>query len=251
MSLALQNQIILGDCLEKMKDIPDNSIDLIITSPPYNLGNGHHTGNHRHKEYDDDIPESEYQKWQLNVLNECFRILKSNGSMMYNHKNRIKNGVQITPYEWILKSNFIVKQEIIWFTRSQNFDKIRFYPMTERIYWLAKTPETKLFNAINHHDLFTKEEWKTVGSKGVFKRAFPEKLSDDLIQCFPDSKIILDPFAGSGTVAISCLKADKNYVCIENDKEHFEIMKNRITEHKSKLLLQENETQSFSSGEMK
>lgn len=137
-----------------MKSIPDGSVDLIITSPPYNLGNTHHTGTKRHKAYDDNLPEKEYQEWQIQVLNECWRVLKDTGSMIYNHKNRIKNGVQITPYEWLLKTKFIIKQELVWFNGSQNFDKIRFYPMTERIYWLAKSPKTKLFNAINHHDLF-------------------------------------------------------------------------------------------------
>ena len=150
--------------------------------------------------------------------------------MFYNHKNRIKNGMQITPYEWILRSRFLVKQELVWLNGSPNFDKIRFYPHTERIYWLSKTKDTKLINTINHNDVFTKEDWKPEGTKGIFKRAFPVKMADDLISCFPESKIILDPFAGSGTVAISALKANKTFICIEKDPEHYEIMKRRIVE---------------------
>ena len=124
-----------GDCLELMKELPDGSVDLVVTSPPYNLGNNHHTGNKHHNPYLDDMPENQYQEWQINILNECYRVLKQDGSIMYNHKNRIKEGEQITPYKWILKTKFIVKQEIIWENQSQNFDKIRFYPFTERIYW--------------------------------------------------------------------------------------------------------------------
>jgi len=100
-----------GDCLSILKDFPSSSVDLIITSPPYNLGKRHHTGGKYHIPYFDNMPEAEYQKWQIEVLNECYRILKPTGSMMYNHKNRIKNGVQITPYEWLLKTKFIIKQE--------------------------------------------------------------------------------------------------------------------------------------------
>ena len=74
--------------------------------------------------------------------------------------NKIYNMDCITPYEWILKSKFLVKQEVVWQNGSQNFDKIRLYPMTERVYWLAKSPKTKMFNAINHHDLFTRSEWQ-------------------------------------------------------------------------------------------
>jgi site-specific DNA-methyltransferase (adenine-specific) len=158
-------QLFNDDCLKILPTIPDNSIDLIITSPPYNLGNKHHTGNKYHQSYNDNLPEIIYQEQQLNLLNQCYRILKSDGSIMYNHKNRIKDGVQITPYEWILKSKFIVKQEIVWINRSQNFDKIRFYPFTERVYWLAKDYKTKLNNIINKQDVFDWKEWKPVGTK--------------------------------------------------------------------------------------
>ena len=133
------NKIYNEDCLDGLKKLNDNSIDLIITSPPYNLGKQHHTGNKRFKsynEYNDNMPEELYQQWQIEILNECYRVLKDDGSMWYNHKNRIKNGVQISPYEWLLKTQFshLIKQEIVWFNGSQNFDKIRFYPMTEKEY---------------------------------------------------------------------------------------------------------------------
>lgn len=221
------NKVIHGDCLEVMKSIPDKSIDLIITSPPYNLGKGHHTGNKRHQAYDDNLPEAEYQKWQIEVLSECYRILKDDGSIIYNHKNRIKKWIQITPYEWLLKTSFIIKQELVWFNRSQNFDKIRFYPMTERIYWLAKKPDTQLFNAINHHDLFG-NEWKAVGTKWKHTRAFPEKLVEDMLACFPDAKIILDPFAGSGTTWVACKNTGRNYILIEKEQEYIDIINARL-----------------------
>lgn len=155
------NQIYKGDCIEVMKTLPAECIDLIITSPPYNLGNKHHTGDKRHQAYADSMPEIKYQEWQIEVLRECFRILKFEGSLFYNHKNRIRKGIQISPYEWLFKTPFIIKQELVWFNRSQNFDKIRFYPMTERVYWLAKDAKTKLFNAINHHDVFDAKRLET------------------------------------------------------------------------------------------
>ena len=228
------NNIYLGDCLDVMGKMPSESVDLILTSPPYNLGTKHHTGNNvfkAYKSYNDNLPESDYQAWQLEVLSQCFRILKPSGSMLYNHKNRIRGGVQLTPYEWLLKSEFVIKQEIVWFNRSQNFDKIRFYPMTERVYWLAKSPKTKLFNAINHHDVFNRSEWKPNGTKGKFKRAFPLKMAEDLLLCFPDSKIVLDPFIGSGTTAVACINTGRNYIGIELDKHYFEMTKERIENH--------------------
>ena len=70
------NKIHNLDCLEGLKKIEDNFIDLIITSPPFNLGNTHHTGFKKHKSYEDNMPEKDYQNWQIKVLDECFRVLK-------------------------------------------------------------------------------------------------------------------------------------------------------------------------------
>ena len=220
----------LGDCLEVIKHIPSESVDLVLTSPPYNLGNTHHTGNKRHKAYEDNLPEKDYQEWQVKVLQECYRVLKKTGSLIYNHKNRIKQGVQISPYEWLFKTNFVIKQEVVCFNGSQNFDKIRFYPMTERVYWLAKSPKTKLFNAINHHDLFGKEDWKAVGTKGQHTRAFPERLVSDFLLCFPEAEVVLDPFMGSGTTGVSCKGLNRSFIGIEKNPEYFEIAKKRIND---------------------
>jgi len=221
------------DCLEGLKGLEDNSVDLIITSPPYNLGKKHHTGNNRfesYNEYDDNMPEDIYQKWQLEVLNECFRVLKQQGSMWYNHKNRISKGVQISPYEWLILSKFIVKQEVVWFNRSQNFDKIRFYPMTERVYWLVKDSKTKMFNIINHHDVFDTKDWKPKGTKGEFKRAYPEKMVEDIISCFKESDLILDPFSGSGTTCLVAKRMGKKYIGFELNLDYCKLSEKKINE---------------------
>ena len=234
-----QLQLYQGDCLEVMKTLPDESVDLIITSPPYNLGKTHHTGNNTFKsysEYNDDMPEALYQQWQIEVLRECFRILKPTGSLFYNHKNRIKNGVQITPYEWLLKTDFVIKQEIVWQNGSQNFDKIRFYPMTERVYWLTKSAKTKMYNAINHHDFFTRAEWQPVGTKGEHKRAYPVKMCEDIIACFDDAETILDPYMGSGTTGVAALKAGRKFIGIELDNTYFQLAQKRLTESRTNWL---------------
>jgi modification methylase len=211
-----------------MKSIPDGSVDLIITSPPYNLGAKHHTGNNYHAPYNDNMPEIDYQLWQIKVLNECFRILSEDGSIFYNHKNRIRNGQQITPYEWLLKTSFVIKQELVWFNGSQNFDKIRFYPMTERIYWMAKSNKTKLFNVINHHDFFNKNEWKPQGVDKKHSRSYPVELCTDIIKCFENSKTIFDPFMGSGTTGLASKFMGKDFIGIELNDKYFEIAKARI-----------------------
>ena len=224
------NTIHTIDCLKGLKKLNDSSIDLVIPSPPYNLGNDHHTGTKKHKAYDDNLREEDYQKWQTEVLEECFRVIKKDGSLIYQHKNRIKNGIQISPYQWIFNTKFYVKQELVWINRSQNFDKIRFYPFTERVYWLTKSPKTKLINTINKYDVFDWNEWKPVGTRGSHTRAFPEQFVADMLAVFPDAKTVLDPFMGSGTVAKVCQKMNRNYIGFESDKEFSKLARKRLKE---------------------
>jgi site-specific DNA-methyltransferase (adenine-specific) len=224
------NKIYNEDCLVTMGKMSNNFIDLTITSPPYNLGVKHHTGNKVFNAYDDyidDMPENEYQENQIKVLNELFRVTKHGGSLMYNHKNRIRNGVQITPYEWIFKTNWKIKQEIVWFNRSQNFDKCRFYPMTERIYWLSKGVDTDFKNEINQHDLINDT---SEGTEKDHKRSFPIKLAQRFIMCFPNSEIIFDPYMGSGTTAIASIKEKKKYIGSEISSNYCKIANKRISQ---------------------
>ena len=224
----LLNTIHNEDCLQLLKRIADNTIDLTITSPPYNLGEKHHTGSNvfnAYDEYKDDLPEAEYQSKQIEVLNEIYRATKQGGSILYNHKNRIKNGKQITPYEWLLKTEWTLKQEVVWFNGSQNFDKCRFYPMTERIYWLSKGTNTNFTNAINQHDLIKDT---AEGTDKEHKRAFPVKLARRFIICFPDAELIFDPYMGSGTTAIAALNEKRNYIGSELSKAYYELANKRI-----------------------
>lgn len=223
-----------GDCLELMKGLADESIDLVITSPPYNLGNTHHTQNKRHNPYNDNLPEDDYQKWQINILNECYRILKKDGSIIYNHKNRIKNGIQSTPYEWILKTKFIVKQELVWINGSPNFEKIRFYPFTERLYWLAKNKETQLYNVASKTDVF---DWMAIGTEGEHTRAFPTQLVIDMIRVFPNAKSVFDPFMGSGTTGVACQRLGKDFIGFEINEDYFKLAEKRIGEAKKQVIL--------------
>jgi site-specific DNA-methyltransferase (adenine-specific) len=215
-----------GDCRDVLPTL--DKVDLVLTSPPYNLGSGHHTGNIRHNAYSDDMPEVEYQRWQTEVLGLLWDSTHDSGSLLYNHKNRIKNGVQITPYEWLLKTDWLVKQELVWRNGSQNFDKIRFYPMTERIYWLAKRSDTTLQNVINQHDIF---EWNSVGTTGQpHTRAFPIRLVTNLTACFPDAKTILDPFMGSGTTLRAAKDLNRKAIGIELEEKYCEIAAKRMSQ---------------------
>lgn len=229
---------------EGFGNVDDNSIDLIITSPPYNLGGKFHTGNTRYNQayntYSDNLPEEEYQKQQVEFLNQCYEKLQDGGSMFYNHKPRIKNGICLHPLEWILKSKFILKQEIVWKNRSQNFDKIRFYPFSERIYWLVKNPKTKLFNSVGYSDVW--EDIKNSKRHEVHKATFPVDLPQTIIKCFDEARIVLDPYMGIGTTAKACIKEniesnkDIKYIGFEIDSDYVEIANNEIEDFRMCLM---------------
>ena len=224
---ASEQKVICGDSLEIMRGFADKQFDLVLTSPPFNLGNRHHTGAKYHEAYEDEMDEDDYQKWQIDALNELWRVVADNGSVLYQHKNRIRDGLQISPYEWLFKTNWKVKQELVWFNGSQNFDKVRFYPMTERIYWLAKTGDIELENKINHHDLFN---WKPTGTNTDHTRAFPLELAKDMIGCFPNAQTILDPFMGSGTTLVASKYLNRNATGIEISEKYCEIARSRLSQ---------------------
>ena len=222
------DRVYCGDSQVLIKNLADDSIDIIITSPPYNLGNDHHTGNKRHNPYDDNLPENEYQASQIAMLNEMHRVLKPNGSLFYNHKVRIKKGQAIHPMCWINNTPFVLQQEIVWVNRSQNFDKRRFYPWTERVYWLTKQPNIKLQNIINKPDYFTWDDWKPVGTKESHTRAFPEKMVEDILSCFPESEIVFDPYVGGGTTCCVAKKMKKRFIGFDINPDYCELSTEKI-----------------------
>jgi DNA modification methylase len=116
----------------------------------------------------------------------------------------------------------------VWINRSQNFDKIRFYPWTERLYWLTKSPDTILNNTINKPDVFDWNDWKPVGTSGKFKRAFPIKMIKDILKVFPNAHIVLDPYMGSGSTAVGCKQLGRNFLGFEIEEEYVKLANRRI-----------------------
>lgn len=236
------NKIYNCDVLEGLKQLEDNSIDLIITSPPYNKAglNGIQKGKKWNGtiDYNNDVsvdmlPEDEYQKWQIDILTECYRVLKNDGSMFYNHKNRIVKGKGevSNPYSWIIKSPFRVRQELIWDRGSTNdVNRRRYLPCTEKIYWLTKSDKPKFDRKIDTP--FKKEVWSFPFEKNTKHPApFPIELPNNIIHCCKtddERLVVLDPFMGSGTVALSAINYDCDYIGFELFEEYIELAQKRI-----------------------
>lgn len=216
------------DCLDTMARMEDDFLDLVITSPPYNIG-GMHTNGKQHGTYaNNDMPEDAYQDWQIKILNELFRVTKEGGSLFYNHKVRIKNGMAIHPLEWVLKSDWILKQEITWdMGGSANCDKIRFFPFSERIYWLVKNPKTKVQNDLRLSDIWRVVPTHKRGEIGHIA-VMPDRIVENILSSI-DADLVYDPFMGSGTTARVCVKMGRKFIGSEVSSDYCQVIEERLS----------------------
>src|ERR1035437_6136806 len=135
------NTILSGNVFDVLPTLPPDFVDLSITSPPYNKGTnkGWLTDKVIYNAIGDDIPEDVYQKQQVTLLDEIFRITKPTGHFFYNHKVRYVEGLMIHPMDWIRKSKWTIREELIWKRAiASNIRGWRFWQVEERIYWLQK-----------------------------------------------------------------------------------------------------------------
>lgn len=234
------NKIYNEDCLETMRRMPDNFVDCVITSPPYNKngfrgkkdsskGKGRwNNANITYSNFSDDMNEKDYQDWQVNIINESIRILKPNGSIFYNHKIRRSNNRASHPYEWIIKSKAIFYQQIIW-DRSMSIDHNINYlaPTTEIIFWLTKD-KPKVIKDSNF--LYDKEIWKINPLPDKNHPApFPVKLAKIICNLVTEKNdIVYDPFMGSGTTARASYELGRNYIGSEISKKYCDLAEDRL-----------------------
>jgi modification methylase len=234
------NKIICGDSLTVMRQMPDKCLDLVVTSPPYNLknstGNGMKDGRggkwagaalvNGYSHYDDNMPHKEYAEWQHNCLKEMFRLLKDDGAIFYNHKWRVQDGL-IQDRKDIIR-DLPVRQIIIWRRKGGiNFNPGYFLPTYEVIYLIPK-PDFKLIPKANAYG----DVWEfTQEMNNEHPAPFPVALIDRIIGA-TNARIILDPFMGSGTTAIVAMGLKRNYIGIELSPVYCEMAEKRITKNK-------------------
>ena len=248
------NKIYNEDCLETMARMPENFIDIIITSPPYNKAGYEGKIRKRHKndtwtarniDYDnnshnDFIKESDYQKNQIKVLNEMKRVLKCDGSVFYNHKVRVANHKASHPIEWIIQSDLNFRQQIVWNRKSSPaVSPIRFLPTTELIFWLTKTNVQP--NFLRNKNLnFVGEVWDiTPKPNNLHPAPFPDILPANILKCINEKKdiIVYDPYSGIGTTCIVAHDFGFNFVGSEISKNYIDIFKERFKQNKKQTTL--------------
>jgi len=239
------NKIIKGDALKILKKIDDNFIDVGITSPPYNKGEKHKGWLVENVKYDktrDNIPEDIYQQEQIKVLDEIYRITKSGGSFFYNHKLRWLKGVMIHPMEWLLKTKWVIKQEIIWDRMiAANIRGWRFWQIDERIYWLYKpVGDKKIGRELESKHALLTSIWRFPperknGHPAPFPLFLPARIIYSIIN--GNKGIILDPYIGSGTTAIAAKLLGCNYLGIDISAKYVKDARERILNYESERIV--------------
>jgi modification methylase len=205
--------------------LPDEYIDLIVTSPPYNIGPKSSNGRvlwHgiTYSTHNDKEPEGKYQAKQIAVLNELWRITRPGGSLFYNHKIRNRNGVGIHPLSWISQTNWIFRQQIIWDRGStHNHEMTYFWPIDELVFWLTKGTD----------GIYLSAEGAKMGTVWRFNfqtntdhpAPFPPELAARCIRAASQpGDIILDPFGGSMTTCFVAKQLKRLSIGVDISKDY-------------------------------
>ena len=232
---------------EQMEELPDNSVHLMVTSPPYNVG----------KDYDKNLTLDEYREFLKRVWSEVKRVLVPGGRVCINLANLGRK-----PYiplhafivEDMLDLGFLMRGEIIWNKASSGS------PSTAWGSWLsAKNPTLRDIHEyilVFSKGMFTRRnlDRKSTISKGEFLEftksiwtfsaepatkvghpaPFPVELPYRLIQLYTfEGEVVLDPFVGSGQTAIAVIKTKRHYVGYDINPEYVKLAERRVKEFSS------------------
>jgi len=241
-----------ADCRDVLPQL--ESVDLVFTSPPYNLGTttgggfpgkalGHYptaAGLSRrgamgkwsggaladgYDSYGDDMPMEEYIRWQREILTACWAVLGPNGAIFYNHKPRVLAGRLLTPLEY--SPGLPLRQIVIWARAGGvNFSPVFYLPTHE---WIV---------------VFAKDEWRlrdkaASGAGDVWY--VPQEANPDHPAPFPlelpkraiettTAETILDPFMGSGTTLRAAKDLGRKAIGIEIEERYCEIAARRLSQ---------------------
>ena len=248
------NQIYTGDCLELMDNIDDKSIQLIVTSPPYNASFRNDNDKYPGGSYKDALTDEEYIQWSINIFKKYERILKTKGVIAYN-MSYTKYSPSL-PYILISKilqeTNFIVIDTVAWkkrnvmpmggqpnrLTRICEFvfifvhkDHVDDFDCNKTVTKISKTGQ-KFFKQYYNYIEAKNNDGAIAGHKATYSSDFVKYFID--LYSFPGS-LILDNFIGTGTTAIGCIDLNRNWIGMEMCEEYVTIANERIEKYKISL----------------
>lgn len=242
--MVTEHKIICGDCIEELKKLLDNSIELVVTDPPFNIRKDY-------GKYKDNLSKEEYIKWCEQWLNECIRVLKPTGSLyLFNYP---ENNAYLMPFldkqmqfrRWMTwhyptntghsKRNYTRTQHsILFYTKTDNYIFNRSSvaqpyrnPTDKRIKELIKNGK----NGTAPYDVF---HFNIVKNVSKDKTPHPCQIPKDLIKIFikassNENDLVMDPFGGSFTTSAAAKELNRNSISIDINPEFCKIGKERLS----------------------
>jgi adenine-specific DNA-methyltransferase len=241
-----------GDCVDYMRQLPDSLFNLVVTSPPYNIG----------KEYEHKLSIEDYLAWCNVWLDAVYRITSHNGAFWLNLGYfPVPERAKALPISYLLwdKIPFFIVQEIVWSYGAGVAGRKFFSPRNEKFLWCVKDEWDYVFNLDDVRDpnvKYPKQKkngkikvnpiGKNPGDVWYFKKVtsgqdraskertthpaqFPEEVIERIIKaCSNEGDLIFDPFLGSGTTAAVALRLNRRVVGFEIRKDYCDIAKERI-----------------------
>lgn len=238
------HKIIQGDCLKELLKLPENSVDLIITDPPFNIGK-------KYNSYADNKSKEEYIQWCESWLKECIRVLKDGGALyLFNYP---ENNAYLMPF---LDKHLTFRRWMTWhYPVNTGMSPTNFTRSQHSILFYIKGKNPRIFNKEEIAEPYRNPTDKRIlerirnGSKGktpydVFhfnivknvnkdKTPHPCQIPVQLLEIFVKASsnvgdIVLDPFGGSFSTAVAAKKLKRNSISIEIDKVYCKIGEERL-----------------------
>lgn len=256
------NKIYCEDCIKTMSDnIDRRSIDVILTSPPYNTSRKgsaltNADSNIRYDVFNDCRPNEEYIAWTNDVFNGFDKVLKPNGSVLYNLSYSSENIalMWLTVASIIENTPFTIADCIVWKKKSATPNSESTNKLTricEFVFVLCRKDELDSFNCYkekgicrpngqqHYKNYFNFIEAPNNDENCPFHKAtYSSVLCRKLLLLYSQvGGVIYDPFMGTGTTAIACIRENRNYIGSELSQRYCEWAERRIKNEKSQLTL--------------
>lgn len=213
----LKPWLMQGDCLERMKETPDSSVDMILTDPPYGMK---FQSNHRNEKYNK-IKNDKDLSWLDVWVDELFRVAADNTAhyVFCSFHN-------IDKFKQALEQKFKIKNMLVWEKNNTSMGDLKsdFAPKYEMVIFIQKG--RRFINGKRDPNIL---KFNRTGNK-LHPTQKPVDLLEYLLTKFSDEgATILDPFMGSGSTGVACKNLNRKFIGIELDENYFKIAQDRIS----------------------
>jgi len=208
-----------------MKNIPDNSIDLVVTDPPYLIKYKTNYRKDKHHDFCSEIQNDDNEELIIDFFCEVYRVLKNNAAMYCFCSHKTVDFFM----EQALASGFKIKNQIVWVKNNWTAGdlKAQFGQQYELILLLNKG--RKEFNGKRLTDVWNFD--RVSGKSQLHQNQKPVNLLERCIEYHSQvGEIVLDPFMGSGSTGVACMNTNRNFIGMELDQKYFDIASKRIEE---------------------